>query len=61
MKVHEMIDTLKKYNPNAAFYVVVNGCPKPFEVCFGLSEGCTPAHCECVSLLVETPKEHGTK
>lgn len=57
MKVKELIEKLNKYNPNAKVGVVVNGFPKVFEICYGNSEGCTPANCDCVDLMVETLTE----
>ena len=57
MKVKELIGKLNKYNPNADVEVVVNGCSKSFEICYGSSEGCTPSNCDCVDLMVETPTE----
>lgn len=59
MKVFELIDKLSRYNPKADINVVVNGCSKPFEICFGTSEGCTPKTCDCVALMVETSTEKG--
>ena len=59
MKVYELLEELNKYNSNTVIEVVVNGCPKPFGICFGSSEGCTPLSCDCVDLMVETPTERG--
>lgn len=59
MKVYELLEELNKYNPNADIEVVVNGCPKTFEICFGSSEGCTPLSCDRVDLMVETRTERG--
>lgn len=57
MKVFELIDKLSRYNPEADIDVVVNGYPKPFEISFGTSEGCTPQTCDFVGLMVETPAD----
>ncbi|MGN0173975.1 MAG: hypothetical protein ACI39F_06000 [Acutalibacteraceae bacterium] len=57
MKVKEFIEKLNKYNKNADFNIVVNGCPKDFEICYGSSEGCTHANCDCVDLMVDTVAE----
>lgn len=57
MKVFEFIEKLNRYNPNANIEVVVHGCPKPFEICYGTSEGCTPETCDYVCLMAETPTE----
>lgn len=47
-----MIDKLSEYNLGAKFNIVVDGYVKPFEICFGSSEGCTKANCEDVELMV---------
>lgn len=52
MTVREMIDKLSEYNLGAKFNIVVDGYVKPFEICFGSSEGCTKANCEDVDLMV---------
>lgn len=57
MKVFEFIEKLNRYNPKADIDVVVNGYPKPFEICCGSSEGCTPKICDRVGLVVETSNE----
>lgn len=53
MKVKEMIEKLKEYNPEANFYVVVNSYPKEFEICYGTSEGCTKKNCDSVDIMVD--------
>ncbi len=59
MTVSELIEKLNNYNPKAKICVVVNGFEKPFEICYGWSEGCKPLNCECVDLMVDTPSELG--
>ncbi len=57
MKVREVIDKLSHYNGNAEFCIVVNGRTKPFEICYGNSEGCTPQNCQCVDFMIDTESE----
>ena len=57
MKVYELIEKLNRYNPKANIGVCVNGIPKEFEICYGTSEGCTPANCDSVDFMVDTPCE----
>ena len=57
MKVKEIIEKLSKYNEEAEFNIVVKGRIKPFEVCFGSSEGCTPKNCQCVDFMIDTESE----
>lgn len=59
MKVKELIATLDKYNEEAGVNIIVNGCPMPFEICYGSSEGCTPKTCDCVDFMIDTPTEKG--
>lgn len=58
MKVYELIEKLNRYNKNADVGVCVNGMPKEFEICYGTSEGCTPANCDSVDFMVETESEY---
>lgn len=53
MTVKEIIDKLSGYNLNAKFNIVVDGFDRPFEICFGNSEGVTKANCETVDLMVD--------
>ena len=53
MTVKEIIDRLSEYNLDAKFNIVVNGLDRPFEICFGNSEGVTKANCEAVDLMVD--------
>lgn len=52
MTVKEIIDKLGEYNLEAKFNIVVDGFDRPFEICFGLSEGATKTNCETVDLTV---------
>ena len=58
MTVKEIIKELSRYNENADFEIVVNGCPQDFEICYGYSDGCTPANCECIHFMVNTVVEN---
>ena len=53
MTVKEIIDKLSEYNPEAKFNIVVDGLDRPFEICFGNSEGVTKTNCETVDLMVD--------
>lgn len=57
MKVYELIEKLNKYNPKADVEICVNGKPTEFEIGYGTSEGCTPATCDSVHFMVDTPAE----
>lgn len=57
MKVRDLIETLQKYNSEAEVEIVVGGCPKKFEICYGSSEGCTPKNCDCVDFMVDAINE----
>ena len=57
MKVKEIIEKLRNYNEEAEFHVVVKGQIKPFEICYGYSEGCTPTNCQSVSIMLDTEGE----
>ena len=52
MTVKEIIDKLSEYNLDAEINVVVDGFDRPFEICFGISEGVTKTNCETVDLMV---------
>jgi hypothetical protein len=52
MNVKELIDKLSEYDPTAKVEVVVNSCPKDFDIYFGYAEGCTKDHCQNVSITV---------
>lgn len=52
MTVKEIIDKLGEYNLEAKFNIVVDGFDRPFEICFGISEGVTKTNCETVDLTV---------
>ena len=52
MTVKEIIDKLGEYNLEAKFNIVVDGFDRPFEICFGNSEGVTKTNCETVDLVV---------
>ncbi len=52
MTVKEIIDKLSGYNLEAKFNIVVDGFDRPFEICFGISEGVTRTNCETVDLMV---------
>ena len=52
MTVKEIIDKLSQYKPEAKFNIVVDGFDRPFEICFGSSDGVTKANCETVDLMV---------
>lgn len=53
MTVKEIIDKLSEYNLDAKFNIVVDGLDRPFEICFGNSEGVTKTNCETVDLMVD--------
>lgn len=57
MTVKEIIDKLSEYNLGAKFNIVVNGFDRPFEICFGISEGVTKTNCETVDLVVDGIEE----
>ena len=59
MTVKEIIDKLNEYNLDAKFNIVVDGFDKPFEICFGSSEGVTKTNCETVDLMVDGIGEVG--
>ena len=59
MTVKEIIDKLNEYNLEAEINVVVGGFDRPFEICFGNSEGVTKANCETVDLMVDDISEVG--
>lgn len=59
MTVKEIIDKLSGYNLDAKFNIVVDGFDRPFEICFGISEGVTKANCETVDLMVGDISEKG--
>ena len=62
MTVKEIIDKLNEYNLDAKFNIVVNGFDRPFEICFGISEGVTKTNCETVDLTVDDiSEESGTE
>lgn len=52
MTVKEIIDKLSEYNLGAEINIVVDGFDRPFEICFGISEGVTKTNCETVDLMV---------
>ena len=54
MKVDEIIEKLKRYNQKADIGICVNGMPKEFEICYGTSEGCTPATCDSVDFMIDS-------
>ena len=53
MTVEELINKLNEYNLDAKFNIVVDGFDRPFEICFGISEGVTKTNCETVDLIVD--------
>lgn len=57
MKVKEVIEKLKEYNPEAKFCIVVNGSDKNYEICFGGAEGVTKENCDSVDFMIDTPCE----
>lgn len=59
MTVKEIIDKLGEYNLEAKFNIVVDGFDRPFEICFGISEGVTKTNCETVDLTVGDVGEEG--
>ena len=62
MTVKEIIDKLNEYNLDAKFNIVVDGFDRPFEICFGISEGVTKTNCETVDLTVDDiSEESGVK
>ena len=59
MTVKEIIDKLSEYNLEAEINIVVGGFDRPFEICFGISEGVTKTNCETVDLTVGDIEEVG--
>lgn len=59
MTVKEIIDKLSEYNLGAEINIVVDGFDRPFEICFGISEGVTKTNCETVDLMVGDIGEEG--
>ena len=59
MTVKEIIDKLSEYNLEAEINIVVDGIDRPFEICFGISEGVTKTNCETVDLMVDDIGEVG--
>ena len=57
MTVKDMIYKLSEYNLEAEFNVVIDGFVRPFEICFGGSEGVAKTNCEDVDLMVGTNSE----
>ena len=57
MTVKEIIDKLSEYNLGAKFNIVVDGFDRPFEICFGISEGVTKTNCQTVDLVVDGIEE----
>ena len=53
MTVKELINKLNEYNLDAEINIVVDGLDRPFEICFGNSEGVTKTNCETVDLMVD--------
>jgi hypothetical protein len=60
MKVSELIEKLKEFNPDAKVRVVVYNREENFTFAWGYSEGCTKENCETLSLYVDrlSDKEH---
>lgn len=52
MKVKELIEKLNEYNQDADVEICVNGMQQEFEICYGDSEGCTKASCNCVAFMI---------
>lgn len=61
MTVKEIIDKLSEYNLGAEINVVVGGFDRPFEICFGISEGVTKTNCETVDLVVDGIEEEAVR
>ena len=61
MTVKELINKLNEYNLDAKFNIVVDGFDRPFEICFGISEGVTKTNCETVDLVVDGIEEGGER
>lgn len=57
MNVTTLIDLLKKINPEAQVEVIVDSMPVEFEIGYGETEGCTPADCTVVTIMVDTTQE----
>ena len=53
MKVKEVIEKLKEYNPEAEFCIVCNNQDQEFEWLFGIDEGCKKENCQTVDLFVK--------
>lgn len=54
MKIKDLLDELAIYNPEAEFEIYVNNKPAEFEICYGSSEGVTPATCDDVTVFVNS-------
>ena len=61
MKVKELINKLKEYNPEAEFNIIVDYYAKPFEICIGCSDGCTNKTCENVDFVVNIQSDNSYK
>ena len=61
MTVKELINKLNEYNLDAEINIVVDGLDRPFEICFGNSEGVTKTNCETVDLMVDGIEEGGER
>lgn len=55
MKVENVIELLKDYDPTAEFNVIADCRVQEWSVCIGTSEGCTKDNCQEVSFVVESP------
>lgn len=49
MKVKELIEKLKEFNPKADIDIIIDNMGYPFEIWYGTSEGVTKQNCESVS------------
>lgn len=60
MKVKEMIESLKDFNPDAEFGIVTRNIFVPMEekyYAWGTSEGCIKQNCENVCIYVDSTED----
>ena len=53
MKVKDLIEKLKEYNPEAEICVIVRNRNEQFSITYGTSEGGTKSNCAQVSFYID--------
>ena len=61
MKVKEMIEYLKQFNPEAQVFSQIKHSTFPPHLAWGRSEGCTKTNCEEVFICVEDASNEEVK